>query len=196
MLHPLKMFAPLPVGLALLLLCPAYFHFLGDRLLGDGEEKSAVTPARTQSYFAKSYGIDGDDGTNSPSAPRTARWSACRWAKPRAMHDAPLLLALRTGNESRLAPLADARIWVGSVLGAMGQKQRTSRISPRTTSLHMSARLPARVRRPGSQPARAGISEAVVVPPTSPYISKTAGELQLRHPTPAQPARDQPRQAR
>src|SRR5690606_39424127 len=41
-----------------------------------------------------------------------------------AIHDAPLLLALQTGNESRLAPPGDARIWVGSVLGAMGPRQQ------------------------------------------------------------------------
>ena len=173
-LHPLKMFAPLPVGLALLLLCLAYFHFLGDRLLGDGEEKSAVTPARTQSYFAKSYGIDGDVyeltvGAESPLVGMSL-------GEAEAMHDAPLLLALRTGNESRLAPPADARIWVGSVLGAMGQKQDVADFA-QNNFLRMSARL----REFGDlfNPSRAGISEAVV-PPTSPYIGKTAGELQLR----------------
>jgi len=173
-LYPLKMFAPLPVGLALLLLCLAYFHFLGDRLLGDGEEKSAVTPARTQSYFAKSYGIDGDVyeltvGAESPLVGMSL-------GEAEAMHDAPLLLALRTGNESRLAPPADARIWVGSVLGAMGQKQDVADFA-QNNFLRMSARL----REFGDlfNPSRAGISEAVV-PPTSPYIGKTAGELQLR----------------
>ena len=173
-LHPLKMFAPLPVGLALLLLCLAYFHFLGDRLLGDSEEKSAVTPARTQSYFAKSYGIDGDVyeltvGAESPLVGMSL-------GEAEAMHDAPLLLALRTGNESRLAPPADARIWVGSVLGAMGQKQDVADFA-QNNFLRMSARL----REFGDlfNPSRAGISEAVV-PPTSPYIGKTAGELQLR----------------
>ncbi|MFO1473281.1 MAG: SLC13 family permease [Lysobacterales bacterium] len=173
-LHPLKMFAPLPVGLALLLLCLAYFHFLGDRLLGDGEEKSAVTPARTQSYFAKSYGIDGDvyELTVGAEIPLVGM----SLGEAEAMHDAPLLLALRTGNESRLAPPADARIWVGSVLGAMGQKQDVADFA-QNNFLRMSARL----REFGDlfNPSRAGISEAVV-PPTSPYIGKTAGELQLR----------------
>ena len=173
-LHPLTMFAPLPVGLALLLLCLAYFHFLGDRLLGDGEEKSAVTPARTQSYFARSYGIDGDVyeltvGAESPLVGMSL-------GEAEVMHGAPLLLALRTGNESRLAPPADARIWVGSVLGAMGPKQEVADFA-QNNFLRMSTRL----REFGDlfNPSRAGISEAVV-PPTSPYIGKTAGELQLR----------------
>ena len=174
-LHPLKMFAPLPVGLALLLLCLAYFHFFGDRLLGDGEEKSAVTPARTQSYFARSYGIDGDVyeltvGAESPLVGMSL-------GETETMHGAPLLLALKTGSDdSRLAPPADARIWVGSVLGVMGTKQEVADFA-QNNFLRMSARL----REFGDlfNPSRAGISEAVV-PPTSPYIGKTAGELQLR----------------
>lgn len=174
-LHPLKMFAPLPVGLALLLLCLAYFHFFGDRLLGNGEEKSAVTPARTQSYFAKSYGIEGDVyelvvGAESPLVGMSL-------GEAEAMHGAPLLLAIKTGSEeSRLAPPADARIWVGSVLGAMGTKQEVADFA-QNNFLRMSARL----REFGDlfNPSRAGISEAVV-PPTSPFIGKTAGELQLR----------------
>jgi di/tricarboxylate transporter len=174
-LHPLKMFAPLPVGLALLLLCLAYFHFFGDRLLGNGEEKSAVTPARTQSYFAKSYGIEGDVyelvvGAESPLVGMSL-------GEAEAMHGAPLLLAIKTGSEeSRLAPPADARIWVGSVLGAMGTKRQVADFA-QNNFLRMSARL----REFGDlfNPSRAGISEAVV-PPTSPFIGKTAGELQLR----------------
>jgi di/tricarboxylate transporter len=175
-LHPLKMFAPLPVGLVLLLLCLAYFHFFGDRLLsGSGaDETSAVTPARTQSYFARSYGIEGDVfelvvGAESPLVGMSL-------GEAEAMHGAPLLLALKTGNESRLAPPADARIWVGSVLGAMGPRQQVADFA-QNNFMRMSARL----REFGDlfNPSRAGISEAVV-PPTSPFIGKTGAELQLR----------------
>ena len=174
-LHPLKMFAPLPAGLALLLLCLAYFHFFGDRLLGNGEEKSAVTPARTQSYFAKSYGIDGEVyeltvGAESPLVGMSL-------GEAETKHGAPLLLALKTGSDdSRLAPPANTRIWVGSVLGVMGPKQEVADFA-QNNFLRMSARL----REFGDlfNPSRAGISEAVV-PPTSRFIGKTAGELQLR----------------
>jgi di/tricarboxylate transporter len=57
-LEPLKMFAPLPIGLALLLACLLYFRFWGMKGLRDDTDKG-VTPARTQSYFAITYGIDG-----------------------------------------------------------------------------------------------------------------------------------------
>ncbi len=58
-LTPLKIFAPLPIGLALLAASLAYFHFFGDRVLRESGDE-AVTPARTQSYFARTYGIEGD----------------------------------------------------------------------------------------------------------------------------------------
>src|SRR5688500_15913180 len=58
-LEPLRMFAPLPIGLTLLGAGLLYFHLCGDRLLREDADKG-VTPARTQSYFAQAYGIEGD----------------------------------------------------------------------------------------------------------------------------------------
>ena len=173
-LQPLKMFAPLPIGLALLAACLAYFHFFGDRLLDDAVDESGVTPARTQSYFAKTYGIDGDvyELTVTADSPMVGM----SLGEAEALHGAPLLLALKTGNESRLAPPGDARIWVGSVLGVMGPKQQIADFSQNNF-----LRLSTRLREFGDlfNPSRAGISEAVV-PPTSRYIGRTIAELQLR----------------
>jgi di/tricarboxylate transporter len=173
-LQPLKMFAPLPVGLALLGTCLAYFHFFGDKVLEDGSDESGVTPARTQSYFAKTYGIDGDvyELTVSADSPLVGM----SLGEAEALHGAPLLLALKTGNESRLAPPADARIWVNSVLGVMGPRQQVMDFSQNNF-----LRLSTRLREFGDlfNPSRAGISEAVV-PPTSRFIGKTIADLQLR----------------
>jgi di/tricarboxylate transporter len=175
-LVPLKMFAPLPIGLALLGASLLYFRFFGDRLLRDevAEGDAGVTPARTQSYFAKTYGIEGEvfELTVSADSPLVGM----SIGEAEAMHGAPLLLALKTANESRLAPPADARIWVGSVLGAMGGKQEVTDFAQNNF-----LRLSARLREFGDlfNPSRAGISEAVV-PPTSHFIGKTAAELQLR----------------
>ena len=172
-LKPLHMFAPLPIGAVLLVAGLAYFHFFGGRMLRE-EDKGGVTPARTQSYFAKTYGIDGDvyELTVSADSPLVGM----SLGEAEALHGAPLLLALKTGNESRLAPPADARIWVGSVLGAMGPKQEMTDFA-QNNFLRMSTRL----REFGDlfNPSRAGISEAVV-PPTSRYIGKSAADLQLR----------------
>ncbi|RDZ29527.1 SLC13 family permease [Lysobacter silvisoli] len=172
-IEPLKMFAPLPIGLALLAASLAYFHFFGDKLLKDDSDKGA-TPARTQSYFAKAYGIEGDvyELTVTADSPLVGM----SLGEAEALRDAPLLLALKSDNESRLSPPADARIWVGSVLGAMGPKQQVADFAQN----HF-LRLSSRLRTFGDlfNPSRAGISEAVV-PPTSSYIGKTAGDLHLR----------------
>ncbi|WP_101925151.1 MULTISPECIES: SLC13 family permease [Luteimonas] len=176
-LESLNMFAPMPIGLALLGASLAYFHFRGSRLLRDdeaGASETNVTPARTQSYFASAYGIEGEVfelvvGADSPLVGMT-------FGEAEAIHDAPVLLALKSENDSRLAPPADARIWVGSVLGAMGPRQQVADFA-QNQFLRMSTRL----RNFGDlfNPSRAGIAEAVV-PPTSKFIGKTPSELELR----------------
>ena len=174
-LEPLRMFAPLPIGLVLLGAGLLYFQFFGDKLLREDDlADKGVTPARTESYFAKAYGIDGDVFELTVSADSPLVGMALGEAE--AVHGAPLLLALKTGNESRLAPPADARIWVGSVLGAMGARAQVADFA-QNQFLRMSTRL----REFGDlfNPSRAGISEAVV-PPTSSFIGKTSADVQLR----------------
>ena len=176
-LEPLPMFAPAPVGLVLLVAALAYFRFHGNRKLAelahDGGEN--VTPSSTEGYFARTYGIDGDVfelvvSAESPLVGMTV-------AEAETLHDAPLLLALKTGNDTRLAPPADMRLWVGSVIGVMGPRQQVADYA-QNNFLRMSSRL----RHLGDlfNPARAGISEAVV-PPTSRFIGKSARDLRLRH---------------
>ena len=172
-LEPLTMFAPLPIGLTLLAASLAYFHYFGDKQLHDDGGKGA-TPARTQSYFANAYGIDGDvyELTVTADSPLVGM----SLGEAEALHEAPLLLALKSGDDSRLAPPADARIWVGSVLGAMGPKQQISDFA-QNHFLRLSSRL--RNFADLFNPSRAGISEAVV-PATSKFIGKTGGDLHLR----------------
>ena len=172
-LEPLRMFAPLPIGLTLLGVALLYFHLFGDKLLREEGDKG-VTPARTQSYFAQAYGIEGDvyELTVAADSPMVGM----SLGEAEALHGAPLVLALKSGNESRLAPPADTRIWVGSVLGVMGERQGIADFAQNNF-----LRLSSRLRHFGDlfNPSRAGISEAVV-PPTSKFLGKTAGELQLR----------------
>ena len=172
-LEPLNMFAPAPIGLALLGAGLLYFRFQGKRRLREDGDAN-VTPARTESYFSRTYGIEGEVhelivSADSPLVGMT-------FGEAEALHNAPLLLALQTGNESRLAPPPDARIWVGSVIGAMGPRQQVADFA-QNQFLRMNSRL--RNFADLFNPSRAGISEAVI-PPTSKFIGKTAADLQLR----------------
>ena len=172
-LEPLNMFAPMPIGLALLAASLAYFHFLGPKLMRE-DEGDAVTPARTQSYFSRAYGIEGEVFELTVTADSPLVGMSVRDTE--ALAGAPLLLALRTGDESRLSPPGDTRIWVGSVLGMMGNKDRVEDFAQNNM-----LRLSSRLRTFGDlfNPSRAGISEAVV-PPTSGFIGKTSTDLRLR----------------
>jgi len=172
-LEPLRMFAPLPIGVALLIASLLYFRYYGDKKLRE-ETETNVTPARTESYFANTYGIEGDVFELIVTAESPLVGMSLGEAE--AMHDAPLMLALQTGNDTRLAPPADMRIWVGSVLGVMGTRQQVADFGQN----HF-LRLSSRLRHFGDlfNPSRAGISEAVI-PPTSRMIGKTAAELRLR----------------
>jgi di/tricarboxylate transporter len=93
-----------------------------------------------------------------------------------AQRGAPLLLALKSGNESRLAPPVDQMIWVGSVLGVMGKREHIADYAQNNL-----LRMQSRLRHFGDlfNPSRAGISEGVV-PPTSRFIGQTLNDLHLR----------------
>ena len=174
-LEPLRMFAPLPIGVALLLASLAYFRFYGDRKLKEETTGTAgATPARTESYFASTYGIEGEvfELTVSADSPLVGM----TLGEVETLHGAPLMLALQTGNDTRLAPPADMRIWVNSVLGTMGSRQEVADFAQ-----NQFLRLSSRLRHFGDlfNPSRAGISEAVI-PPTSSFIGKSAADLALR----------------
>jgi di/tricarboxylate transporter len=172
-LEPLAMFAPAPIGVALLLLGLLYFRLFGRRMLGEVEDKG-VAPARTESYFARTYGIEGEvfELTVTAESPLVGM----SIGEAEAQKGAPLLLALKSGNESRLAPPADQMIWVGSVLGVMGKREHIADYAQ-----NLLLRLQSRLRNFGDlfNPSRAGISEAVI-PPTSRFIGQTLNDLHLR----------------
>lgn len=172
-LAPLPIFAPLPIGLGLLVLALAFFRLFGARLLGQGEDKG-VAPGRTESYFARAYGIEGDvyELTVTSDSPLVGM----SVLEAESMRGAPLLLALKSGNEARLAPPADEMIWVGSVLGVMGPREQVADFA-QNQLLRMQARL--RNFADLFNPSRAGISEAVI-PPNSQLIGQTLEQLHLR----------------
>ncbi|HHW4672707.1 MAG TPA: SLC13 family permease, partial [Xylella fastidiosa subsp. pauca] len=175
-IEPLRMFAPLPIGVALLIAALFYFFFYGDRKLIQEEQlaNEEVAAARHESYFARTYGIDADVfelvvNVGSPLVGMTV-------GEAETIQGAPLLLALKTGNDTRLSPPVDMRIWVGSVFGAMGPRQQVADFA-KNQLLNVSSRL----RHLGDlfNPACAGICE-VLIPPNSRFIDKTSTELRLR----------------
>lgn len=169
------LFSVTPIGITLAVIGVLYFRFVTQRLLPtrDGERQK-VTPGRTESYFAETYGIAGEvlELTVTAESPLVGM----SVGETEQLHGAPLILAIKNGNEARLAPPADQMIWVGTVLGVLGAREQVNdfaqnqlcRVSPRP-----------RVLADMFNPARAGISEAVV-PPSSRFIKQPVGELRLR----------------
>jgi di/tricarboxylate transporter len=173
-LPAMRMFAVAPVGLVLLAAGLAYFLLFGARWLPAREDKPGATPSRTESYFAQTYGIDGDvvELTVTAESPLVGM----RIGEAESHLDAPVILAMKTQNESRLAPPADELIWVGSVLGVLGQRDKVQEYAQQNE-----LRVLPRLRNFGDlfNPSRAGISEAVI-PPTSRFVGQKVGDLRLR----------------
>lgn len=169
-----SLFAITPVGIALLLAGVTYFALFGRRLLPATEDKQSVTPGRTESYFAETYGIAGDPAELTVTAESPLVGMSV--AEVEQLHGAPLILALKTGNDARMAPPGDHMIWVGSVLGVLGPREDVADFAA-----NQLCRLSPRMRQMGDlfNPTRAGISEAVV-PPSSRFIKQTIGDLRLR----------------
>jgi len=169
-----ELFDVAPVGLALLTAGILYFLIIGKWLLPDNKIESTAAPARTKTYFADTYGIEGDVyellvTVDSPLV-------GMRVGDAEKLEGAPRLLAIRNTDEPRMAPPSDEMIWVGTILGVMGSRDTVGRFA-----LDYHCRLQPRVKTFGGlfNPSRAGISE-VVIPPGSKIIGQSIGEARLR----------------
>ncbi len=173
-IEPFSLFAIAPIGIPLLFVGLAYFAFLTPRLWPSEEEKQKVTPGRTETYFAEMYGIDGEVVELVVTAESSMVGMSIVEAE--RLHGAPLILALKTGNEARLAPPGDQMIWVGSVLGVLGKREDISAFAN-----NQLCKMQTRLRNFGDMfnPTRAGIAEAVVTP-NSRWIKQLVGDLRIR----------------
>jgi di/tricarboxylate transporter len=169
-----ELFDVAPIGLALLASGIIYFLVVGKWLLPENKIESSAAPARTKSYFADTYGIEGDVyellvTVDSPLV-------GMRVGDAEKLEGIPRLLAIRNTDEPRMAPPSDEMIWVGTILGVMGTRDIVGRFA-----LDYHCRLQPRVKTFGGlfNPSRAGISE-VVIPPGSKMIGQTIGEARLR----------------
>ena len=173
-IEPFSLFAVMPIGIPLLLTGLAYFAFFSRRLLPPDKDSQNVTPGRTETYFAETYGIVGDvfELTVTAESPLVGM----SIVEAEALHGAPLILAIKNGDEIRLAPPADTMIWVGTVLGALGKREQINEFA-NLNLLRVQSRLANF--RDMFNPNRAGIAEAVV-PPSSRFVKKEVGDLRLR----------------
>jgi len=169
-----ELFDVAPVGLALLATGILYFLTVGKWLLPDNKIESSATPALTKTYFADTYGIEGDVyellvTVDSPLV-------GMQVGDAEQLEGIPRLLAIRNTDEPRMAPPADEMIWVGTILGVMGTRDVVGRFA-----LDYHCRLQPRVKTFGGlfNPSRAGISE-VVIPPGSKMIGQSVGGARLR----------------
>ena len=173
-LETFHLFDVTPVGIVLLISGILYFLIVGKFLLPKPKEKTTGAPAKTKTYFADVYGIEGDlfellVTVDSPLVGMTIK-------DAEELEDAPMLLAIRNTDKPRLAPPSDEMIWVGTILGVMGTRDVVGRFA-----LDMECRVQPRLRTFGGlfNPSRAGISE-VVIPPGSRLIGQTIGAARLR----------------
>src|SRR5690242_6516281 len=173
-IRPFTLFSIAPIGIPLLLVGLGYFAAFTKKLLPTEEDRQKVTPGRTETYFAETYGIDGEviELTVTAESPLVGM----SVGEAEQLRGAPLILALKNGNEARLAPPVDQMIWVGSVLGVLGKREDVGEFANNqlcTTSPRL------RNFADMFNPSRAGISE-VVIPPNSKWLKKDVGELRLR----------------
>ncbi|HET7358856.1 MAG TPA: SLC13 family permease [Rhodanobacteraceae bacterium] len=169
------MFSVTPVGVALAVAGVLYFYLFARKLLPVREDdRQKVTPGRTESYFAETYGIVGDTAELTVTAESPLVGMSV--AEVEQLHQAPLILAIKNGNEARMAPPADQMIWVGTILGVLGPREQVAEFAN-----NQLCRVSMRMRQLGDlfNPTRAGISEAVL-PPSSRFIKQTLGDLRLR----------------
>jgi di/tricarboxylate transporter len=173
-IEPFSLFAIAPIGIPLLLTGLTYFAFFTRKLLPAEDDDQGVTPGRTETYFAETYGIDGEvfELTVTTESPLVGM----SIAEAEALRGAPLILGIKNGDETRLAPPADTMIWVGTVLGTLGRREQVNDFA-NLNLLRAQPRLS--VFRDMFNPNRAGIAEAVV-PPNSRFVKQAVGDLRLR----------------
>jgi di/tricarboxylate transporter len=174
-MEPVGMFGVTPIGLALLMAGLGYFYWFWPRLQPpSADEGLAVNPGTTTVYFQQMYGIEGEiiEMRVLAGSPLIGRSIGDLEKEP----GMPLILAIKAGDESRLAPPADLMVGENTVLGVLGQVEAVHEwASSRNVRClkgtpHFAAMF---------EPNNAGVSEAVVTP-SSRFIGQTVGDLRLR----------------
>ncbi|MBL8245463.1 MAG: SLC13 family permease [Rhodanobacteraceae bacterium] len=170
----LPLFAVLPVGLALFIAGILYFRFYGSGVLEAQDDRQPVTPGTTESYFEQVYGIRGEVFELTVEAGSALIGHSIQDAE--TLPGAPLILAIKDNQGVRVAPPGDQLLAQSTVIGALAPPD----VLEHYAQQHGLSRAPqVRQLEEAFNPARSGISEAVI-PPNSRFIGKTIGELRLR----------------
>ncbi len=169
-----NLFSVTPIGLSLLVTGIGFFLLFGRFLLPAGQTVEPSRPGRTKNYFAQVYGVQGDVYELLVTSESTLVGMSVGEAETE--EHAPFFIAIRNGDDRHLAPAGEEMIWVGTVLGVMGERDRVEAwaaereliVRPRLSNF--GALL---------NPTRAGIAEAVIAP-GSKLMGQSIAELRIR----------------
>ncbi len=172
-LEAFGLFDVTPIGIALIAMGIVYFLLLG-RFILPAVKTVTGGNKRPKTYFADVYGIRGDifELLVTMDSPLVGM----KIGDAEKITGCPLILAIRNTEAPRLAPPSEDMIWVGTILGVMGTREKVTEFCQK-----QECRLQPRLRTFGHlfNPALAGITE-VVIPPASRLIGSTIGEARLR----------------
>ncbi len=173
-LTTLKLFSVFPIGAALLLSGLLYFYFFGLKKLPSEDAEESVTPRTTEAYFEHLYGITGE--LVELRVYPDSKIVGLSLGEAEQLPEAPLFLALKRGEATRLAPPMDELVEAGCVFAVIGPVAQiesfaaASGLGVLPGKHHLGALF---------DPIAAGVSEAVL-PPSSGWLGKTAMELRIR----------------
>jgi len=168
-----SLFAVTPIGIVLIITGILYFVFLGRFVLPVIKDKPQESGS-TLTYFRETYGIEGDvyEARVAPDSPLIGAYLS---DIEEAGRDG-WIVAVRTGGKLTVAPRGDTELDVGTELAIMGRHYAVEKFC-RDNGLELKREID--VFSEILSVTSAGIAE-VVVPPDSPFISKSLKELSLR----------------
>ncbi len=172
-MYQFGLFAVAPVGIALLACGVCYFIFLGRFVLPVIKDKPGES-GNMLKYFRDVYGIEGE--VYECAVMRGSPLIATTLSEIDAAGRAGWIIAMKTGNETVVAPRGDSEIRADSEIAIMGRRDAVYRFAGENgLEIKHQTDVFAELLSPGIS----GIAE-VVIPPDSSLIGKTAREISLR----------------
>lgn len=169
-----SLFAVTPIGIVLLIAGGCYFFFLGKYILPLGTQKSLETGA-VMSYVQDVYGITGQVyevsvNANSTMIGRNIGEIEDEWGYEER------IIAIHNGTNLVVEPERDSEIVANCDLAIMG---RYEKVAEYVDSYGMTLKNEIWVFQEAFNPTASGIAE-IVIPPSSPAIGKTMGDVGFR----------------